>query len=96
MYSGKISEKGERTDMMKMFTVVRIFLERYLSGAKNGRFYRPDFADSILSVWYGLSEGERTLVLNYARRDDLISLENLLRRIDEEDKAKEEKDSEQE
>lgn len=84
----KITRKSKGTDMMKMFTVVRIFLENYFKGAKNCRFYRPDFADNSLELWYGLSENERNQVLTMARRDDLIGLENLLRKIDSEDQAK--------
>ena len=75
--------------MMKMFTVVRIFLETYFKGAKNNRFYRPDFAENAIELWYGLSESERNQVLNMARKDNLIGLEDLLRKIDEADKQKE-------
>jgi len=84
----KITRKGMGTDMMKMFTVVRIFLESYFKGAKNNRFYRPEFAENALELWYGLSETERNQVLNMARKDNLIGLEDLLRKIDDEDAEK--------
>jgi hypothetical protein len=84
----KITRKGMGTDMMKMFTVVRIFLESYFKGAKNNRFYRPVFAENALELWYGLSETERNQVLNMARKDNLIGLEDLLRKIDDEDAEK--------
>lgn len=84
----KITRKGMGTDMMKMFTVVRIFLESYFKGAKNNRFYRPEFAENPLELWYGLSETERNQVLNMARKDNLIGLEDLLRKIDDEDSEK--------
>lgn len=84
-----MTTKGRETKMMKMFTVVRNFLETYLKYTRTGRFYRPKFADNILEIWYGLSEQERQLILNFARRDDLVSLEKLLIKIDDEDQAKE-------
>lgn len=84
----KITRKGMGTDMMKMFTVVRIFLESYFRGVKNNRFYRPEFAENTLELWYGLSEIERNQVLNMARKDNLIGLEDLLRKIDDEDAEK--------
>lgn len=75
--------------MMKMFTVVRNFLETYFKYTRTGRFYRPKFADNMLELWYGLNEQERQLILNFARKDDLVSLEKLLIKIDDEDQAKE-------
>lgn len=89
MIPHRITTKGKGTDMMKMFTVVRNFLERYFKGTKNDRFYRPKFADNMLSLWYGLSECERQIVLALARRDDLVGLEDLLQKIDAADEAKE-------
>lgn len=89
MIPNRITRKGIGTDMMKMYTVVRIFLESYFKGAKNNRFYRPDFAENALELWYGLSETERNQVLNMARKDNLIALEDLLRKIDAEDASKE-------
>lgn len=81
--------KGRGTDMMKMFGVVREFLERYFRGVRNGQFHRPSFADNMLALWYGLSEVERTLVLNLARKDDLAGLERLLLAIDKEEESRE-------
>ena len=92
MIPHKITTKGKDTDMMKMFTVVRNFLEQYLKGAKNGRFYRPDFADTTIAIWYGLSEIERQIVLKYAREDNLVAMEKLLMKIDDEDQAKEQEE----
>ena len=89
MIPNRITRKGMDTNMMKMYTVVRIFLESYFKGAKNNRFYRPDFAENALELWYGLSENERNQVLNMARKDNLIALEDLLRKIDADDAAKE-------
>lgn len=89
MIPNRITRKGIGTDMMKMYTVVRIFLESYFKGAKNNRFYRPDFAENALELWYGLSETERNQVLNMARKDNLVALEDLLRKIDAEDASKE-------
>jgi GTP-dependent phosphoenolpyruvate carboxykinase len=92
----KITTKGRGTDMLKMYTVVRVFLENYFKAAKNNRFYRPQFADNALELWYGLSEVERNQVLNMARRDNLVGLEDLIRKIDEDDLKKESEENEEE
>ena len=81
--------KSRGTDMMKMFSVVRVFLERYYKSIKTSHFYCPEFADNLLSLWYGLSETERSQVLTLARRDDMVGLEELLRKIDKADQLKE-------
>ncbi len=71
--------------MMKMFGVVIDFLDRYYKATRSERFYRPKFAADVRSLWYGLTEEERNKVLIMARRDDFVSLEKLLIRLDAED-----------
>ena len=80
-----MTKKARSTDMMKMFGVVRDFLDRYYKATRSDRFHRPKFADNIQSLWYGLTEEERNKVLVMARKDDLVSLERLLIRLDDED-----------
>lgn len=96
MLKSTITKIGRGTSMMKLFGVVRNFLERYYRGAKNGQFYRPEFADCDIDIWYGLSESERQVVLRMARQDDLTGLEKLLIKIDDEDKDKEKSEKEPE
>ena len=74
--------------MMKMFVVVRDFLDRYYKAARSDRFHRPEFANDPRSLWFGFTEEERNQVLNMARRDDFVSLEKLLLKLDEEDQEK--------
>lgn len=76
--------------MMKMFGVVRDFLDRYYKATRSDRFHRPKFADNIQSLWYGLTEEERNKVLILARRDDFVAFEEMLLSIDEENEKKEE------
>ena len=76
--------------MMKMFGVVRDFLDRYYKATRSDRFHRPKFADNIQSLWYGLTEDERNKVLVLARRDDFVAFEEMLLSIDEENEKKEE------
>lgn len=76
--------------MMKMFGVVRDFLDRYYKATNSYRFHRPKFADNIQSLWYGLTEDERNKVLVLARRDDFVAFEEMLLSIDEENEKKEE------
>lgn len=80
-----MTKKARSTDMMKMFSVVIDFLDRYYKATRSDRFYRPKFADDIKSLWYGLTEEERNEVLVMARRDDLVSLEKMLIRLDAKD-----------
>lgn len=76
--------------MMKMFGVVRDFLDRYYKATRSDRFHRPKFADNIQSLWYGLTEDERNKVLVLARRDDFVAFEEMLLKIDEENEKNEE------
>lgn len=76
--------------MMKMFGVVRDFLDRYYKATRSDRFHRPKFADNIQSLWYGLTEDERNKVLILARRDDFVAFEEMLLSIDEENEKNEE------
>lgn len=76
--------------MMKMFGVVRDFLDRYYKATRSDRFHRPKFADNIQSLWYGLTEDERNKVLMLARRDDFVAFEEMLLKIDEENEKNEE------
>lgn len=76
--------------MMKMFGVVRDFLDRYYKATRSDRFHRPKFADNIQSLWYGLTEDERNKVLVLARRDDFVAFEEMLLGIDEENEKNEE------
>lgn len=76
--------------MMKMFGVVRDFLDRYYKATRSDRFHRPKFADNIQSLWYGLTEEERNKVLVLARRDDFVAFEEMLLSIDEENEKNEE------
>ena len=76
--------------MMKMFGVVRDFLDRYYKATRSDRFHRPKFADNIQSLWYGLTEEERNKVLILARRDDFVAFEEMVLSIDEENEKKEE------
>lgn len=76
--------------MMKMFGVVRDFLDRYYKATRSDRFHRPKFADNIQSLWYGLTEEERNKVLILARRDDFVAFEEMLLSIDEENEKNEE------
>lgn len=85
-----ITKKARSTDMMKMFGVVRDFLDRYYKATRSDRFHRPKFADNIQSLWYGLTEDERNKVLVLARRDDFVAFEEMLLSIDEENEKKEE------
>lgn len=85
-----ITKKARSTDMMKMFGVVRDFLDRYYKATLSDRFHRPKFADNIQSLWYGLTEEERNKVLILARRDDFVAFEEMLLSIDEEDEKNEE------
>jgi len=85
-----ITKKARSTDMMKMFGVVRDFLDRYYKATRSDRFHRPKFADNIQSLWYGLTEEERNKVLILARRDDFVAFEEMLLSIDEENEKNEE------
>lgn len=85
-----ITKKARSTDMMKMFGVVRDFLDRYYKATRSDRFHRPKFADNIQSLWYGLTEDERNKVLMLARRDDFVAFEEMLLKIDEENEKNEE------
>lgn len=85
-----ITKKARSTDMMKMFGVVRDFLDRYYKATRSDRFHRPKFADNIQSLWYGLTEEERNKVLMLARRDDFVAFEEMLLSIDEENEKNEE------
>lgn len=85
-----ITKKARSTDMMKMFGVVRDFLDRYYKATRSDRFHRPKFADNIQSLWYGLTEDERNKVLVLARRDDFVAFEEMLLSIDEENEKNEE------
>ena len=85
-----ITKKARSTDMMKMFGVVRDFLDRYYKATRSDRFHRPKFADNIQSLWYGLTEDERNKVLVLARRDDFVAFEEMLLKIDEENEKNEE------
>lgn len=76
--------------MMKMFGVVRDFLDRYYKATRSDRFHRPKFADNIQSLWYGLTEEERNKVLILARRDDFVAFEEMVLSIDEENEKNEE------
>ena len=76
--------------MMKMFGVVRDFLDRYYKATRSDRFHRPKFADNIQSLWYGLTEEERNKVLILARRDDFVAFDEMLLSIDEENEKNEE------
>ena len=76
--------------MMKMFGVVRDFLDRYYKATRSDRFHRPKFADNIQSLWYGLTEEERNKVLVLARRDDFVAFEEMLLSIDDENEKNEE------
>lgn len=87
-FNYEITKKARGTDMMKMFAVVRNFLEEYFKGARNDKFYRPSFADNPRSLWFGLSDSERESVLDMARRGDKGSLERLLTKMDEEEDEK--------
>lgn len=75
--------------MMKMFGVVRDFLDRYYKATRSDRFYRPKFADDVQSLWLGLTEHEREVTLALSRKDDLVSFEKLLISIDENDQSNE-------
>jgi hypothetical protein len=83
------TKKAGETKMMKMFGVVRDFLDRYYKATRSDRFYRPKFADSVQSLWLGLTEREREITLALSRKDDLASFEKLLISIDENDQADE-------
>lgn len=85
-----ITKKARSTDMMKMFGVVRDFLDRYYKATRSDRFHRPKFADNIQSLWYGLTEDERNKVLVLGRRDDFVAFEEMLLKIDEENEKNEE------
>ena len=85
-----ITKKARSTDMMKMFVVVKDFLDRYYKATRSDRFHRPKFADNIQSLWYGLTEDERNKVLMLARRDDFVAFEEMLLSIDEENEKNEE------
>ena len=85
-----ITKKARSTDMMKMFGVVRDFLDRYYKATRSDRFHRPKFADNIQSLWYGLTEEERNKVLILARRDDFVAFDEMLLSIDEENEKNEE------
>jgi len=82
-----ITKKGMETKSMKMFGVVREFLDRYYKATRSDRFYKPKFADNIQSLWYGLTMEERQKVIVMARKDDFIALENLLIAIDKNDQV---------
>lgn len=82
-----ITKKGMETKSMKMFGVVREFLDRYYKATRSDRFYKPKFADNIQSLWYGLTMEERQKVIVMARKDDFIALENLLISIDKNDQV---------
>lgn len=83
------TKKAGETKMMKMFGVVRDFLDRYYKATRSDRFYRPKFADDVQSLWLGLTEHEREVTLALSRKDDLVSFEKLLISIDENDRADE-------
>lgn len=83
------TKKAGETKMMKMFGVVRDFLDRYYKATRSERFYRPKFADNVQSLWLGLTEREREVTLALSRKDDLASFEKLLISIDENDQADE-------
>lgn len=76
--------------MMKMFAVVREFLEMYFKNVKNDRAYKPRFADNKMSLWYGLSDEERQKVLVFARNKDQTAFEKMLNAIDRDDEIDEE------
>lgn len=82
-----ITKKGMETKSMKMFGVVREFLDRYYKATRSDRFYKPKFADNIQSLWYGLTMEERQKIIVMARKDDFIALENLLISIDKNDQV---------
>lgn len=86
----RFTKKSGETDMMKMFSIVREFLEKYFKNVKNDRAYKPSFADNMMSLWYGLSEEERYKVLEFARKNDQISFERMLQNIDRDDEINEE------
>lgn len=81
----RFTKKSGETDMMKMFSIVREFLEKYFKNVKNDRAYKPSFADNMMSLWYGLSEEERYKVLEFARKNDQIGFERMLQNIDRDD-----------
>lgn len=83
------TKKAGETKMMKMFGVVRDFLDRYYKATRSDRFYCPKFADNIQSLWLGLTEHEREVTLALARKDDFVSFEKLLINIDENDQSDE-------
>lgn len=83
------TKKAGETKMMKMFGVVRDFLDRYYKATRSDRFYRPKFADDVQSLWLGLTEHEREVTLALSRKDDLVSFEKLLISIDENDQSNE-------
>ena len=83
------TKKAGETKMMKMFGVVRDFLDRYYNATRSDRFYRPKFADNVQTLWLGLTEREREVTLALARKDDLVNFEKLLIRIDENDQSDE-------
>ena len=87
-FNYELTKKARGTEMMKMYAVVRNFLEDYFKGARNDKFYRPSFADNPRSLWFGLSDSERESVLDMARRGDKGSLERLLTKMDEEEDEK--------
>ena len=83
------TKKAGETKMMKMFGVVRDFLDRYYKATNSDRFYRPKFADNVQSLWLGLTEHEREITLALSRKDDPVSFEKLLIAIDENDQSDE-------
>jgi hypothetical protein len=87
-FNYELTKKARGTEMMKMYAVVRNFLEDYFKGARNDKFYRPSFADNPRSLWFGLSESERESVLDMARRGDKASLDRMLSKMDEEEDEK--------
>jgi hypothetical protein len=88
IFNYDLTKKARGTEMMKMYAVVRNFLEDYFKGARNDKFYRPSFADNPRSLWFGLSESERESVLDMARRGDKASLDRMLSKMDEEEDEK--------
>lgn len=79
-----ISTKASRkTELIKSFSIVRNFLEKYMKDAKRDEVHRPSFADSPIAVWCGLSQSERDKVIELSRSEDYSSLECMLREIDD-------------
>lgn len=86
---GKTTKRGANTAIMKLFPVIRQFLENYFRGVRSDKYHKPSFADSVLTLWYGISEVERMSVLEMARREDYAAFENMLIKMDEEEIQKE-------